>query len=130
MVERNMIPTSDKRSYFMNKKILIIIVSLFFICLIYSLDVPVLKGYVNDYADMISSSTENELEIKLKTFEESDSTQIVILTIPSLEGEVLEEYSIKIAETWKIGQKNKDNGVIFLVSKNDRKMRGVFILYF
>lgn len=107
----------------MNKKFLIIILSLFLISYIYSLDVPVLKGYVNDYADMISASTENELETKLKAFEESDSTQIVILTIPSLEDESLEEYSIKVAETWKIGQKNKDNGVIFLVAKNDRKMR-------
>lgn len=107
----------------MLKKAIIIILIFFSIYLINSLDVPVLKGYVNDYADMISSSTETELESKLKAFEDSDSTQIVILTIPSLEGEVLEEFSIKMAEEWKIGQKNKDNGVIFLVSKNDRKMR-------
>ena len=107
----------------MTKRSLIIIVSFFIISFIYSLDVPTLKGYVNDYADMISSTTENEIESKLKSLEETDSTQIVFLTIPSLEGEALEEYSIKVAETWKIGQKNKDNGAIFLVSKNDRKMR-------
>ena len=59
------------------------------------MDVPLLKGYVNDYADMISSEAENELEIKLKAFEDSDSTQIVILTIPSLEDDALEDFSIK-----------------------------------
>ncbi len=107
----------------MDKKILIITLLFFSIYFVNSLDVPVLKGYVNDYADMISSSVESELETKLKAFEDSDSTQIVILTISSLEEESLEEFSIKVAETWKIGQKNKDNGAIFLVSKNDRKMR-------
>jgi uncharacterized protein len=89
----------------------------------YSLDVPSLKGYVNDYADMISPPARGELENELKAFEQSDSTQVVVLTIPSLEGEVIEEYGIKVAEAWKIGQKSKDNGVIFLIAKQDRKMR-------
>jgi len=88
-----------------------------------ALDVPPLKGYVNDYANMISASARTKIEAELKAFEQSDSTQVVILTIPSLEGEVLEEYSIKVGETWKIGQKGKDNGIIFLVSNKDRKIR-------
>lgn len=107
----------------MIKKIFIPFILLLSATFIYSLDVPDLKGYVNDYADMISSEAETELETKLKAFDDSDSTQIVILTIPSLEGDALEDFSIKVAEKWKIGQKNKDNGAIFLVSKNDRKMR-------
>jgi len=89
----------------------------------YALDVPILQGYVNDYANMISPSVKNEIEEELRAFEQTDSTQIVILTIPSLEGEVLEEFSIKVADAWKIGQKVKDNGVILLVSKQERKMR-------
>lgn len=89
----------------------------------YALDVPKLQGYINDYANMISSPTKAEIENELKAFEQTDSTQIVILTIPSLEGEVIEEFSIKVAESWKIGQKVKDNGVIFLVAKEERKMR-------
>jgi len=89
----------------------------------HALEVPKLQGRVNDYAGMISPQTKNALEQQLKAVEQSDSTQIVIVTIPSLQGEVLEQFSIKIAEAWKIGQKGKDNGVIFLVSKNDRKMR-------
>ena len=89
----------------------------------HALDVPKLQGYVNDYGNMMSPSVKTELENELKSFEQTDSTQIVILTIPSLEGEVIEDFSMKVAESWKIGQKNKDNGVIFLVAKQDKKMR-------
>ena len=90
---------------------------------VHALEVPKLQGYVNDYAGMISMQAKAVLEQELQTFEQSDSTQIVVLTIPSLEGEVLEEFSIKVAEQWKIGQKGKDNGIIVLVSKQDRKIR-------
>lgn len=89
----------------------------------YSLDVPRLQGYVNDYAGMISPSAKLKIEQGLKAFEQSDSTQLVILTIPSLEGENIEEFSIKVAEAWKIGQQQKDNGIILVVSKQDRKIR-------
>jgi uncharacterized protein len=90
---------------------------------VFALDVPKLQGYVNDYADMISPQMRDQLANELHAFEQSDSTQIVILTIPSLEGEALEDFSIKVAEAWKIGQKNKDNGAILLVAKQDRKIR-------
>lgn len=89
----------------------------------FALEVPALKGRVNDYGDMISPSVKGELEQKLKAFEESDSTQIVILTVNSLEGDALEDYTIRVAEKWKIGQAKKDNGVIIFAAKNDRKMR-------
>jgi uncharacterized protein len=88
-----------------------------------ALEVPALKGHVNDYANLLSRETVAALEARLAEFEKAESTQIVILTIPSLQGEVLEEYSIKVAGRWKIGQKKLDNGVILLISKNDRKMR-------
>jgi uncharacterized protein len=88
-----------------------------------ALEVPALKGYVNDYANMMSPEARSKIENELKAFEQSDSTQVIILTIPSLEGEVLEQFSIKVAEAWKIGQKGKDNGAILLVSKQDRKTR-------
>lgn len=96
---------------------------LFLIGRAYALDVPKLQGYVNDYANMVSPQARAELENELKSFEQTDSTQIVILTIPSLEGDAIEDFGIRVAEAWKIGQKNKDNGVIFIASKQDRKMR-------
>ena len=88
-----------------------------------ALDVPPLNGRVNDYAGMISPGVRSQLENELTNFERTDSTQIVILTITSLEGDSLEDFSIRVAEAWKIGQKGKDNGAILLVSKNDRKTR-------
>jgi uncharacterized protein len=80
-------------------------------------------GRVNDYAQMLSPSTERQIEAALRELERTDSTQIVVLTVPSLEGDSLEEFSIRVAEQWKIGQKGLDNGAVLLVSKNDRKMR-------
>jgi uncharacterized protein len=96
---------------------------IFYVAVAYALDVPRLQGYVNDYANMISPATKSLLEQELRSFEQTDSTQIAIVTVPSLEGEVLEEYSIKVADAWKMGQKGKDNGIIFLVAKQERKMR-------
>lgn len=88
-----------------------------------ALDVPVLKGRVNDYAVMLSPGTVASLEARLADFERSDSTQIVVLTVPSLQGEVLEEFSMRVAESWKIGQAKQDNGVILLIAKEERKIR-------
>ncbi len=89
----------------------------------YGLNVPKLKGHVNDYADILSPYTERQIEGVLRRLEQTDSTQIVVLTIPSLEGEALEDYSIRVVEEWKIGQKDLDNGAVLLVAKNDRKLR-------
>jgi uncharacterized protein len=85
--------------------------------------VPPLYAYINDYAGMISKETAGDLEQELIQFERTDSTQIVVLTIPSLEGEDLEGFSIKVAEAWKVGQKGVDNGVILLVARDERKVR-------
>lgn len=86
-------------------------------------DLPALRGHVNDYAAMLSPGRAAALEQQLSAFERSDSTQIVVLTVPTLGGETLEEFSIKVAEAWKIGQKGVDNGVILLVAKAERKVR-------
>jgi uncharacterized protein len=86
-------------------------------------EVPGYKGYVNDYAAMMSAEVRTKLERVLHSFDLSDSTQVAILTIDSLEGDVLEDFSIRVVDQWKIGQQGKDNGVLFLVVKNDRKMR-------
>ncbi|MBU2537497.1 MAG: TPM domain-containing protein [Proteobacteria bacterium] len=88
-----------------------------------ALEVPQYQGYVTDLAGMISQAQRQRLEQTLLAFEQSDSTQIAVLTIPSLEGDSLEDFSIRTVDAWKIGQKGKDNGVLLLVSKNDRKIR-------
>jgi len=90
---------------------------------VFGLDVPQLTGYVNDRADMISADVELKLENYLREFERSDSTQIAVLTIPSLEGEALEDFSLKVAESWGLGRKEKDNGILLFVARDDRKVR-------
>lgn len=86
-------------------------------------DVPQLRSHVNDMADLISPELELKLESFLTDFERSDSTQIVVLTVPSLEGEALGDYSLKVAEKAGIGQEGKDNGALLLVAKDERKVR-------
>lgn len=100
------------------------IVSLLFLPVLFALEIPAKPdGYVTDHAGMLSSSKKAELEGILRSFEETTSNQVVVATFPSLEGQSLEDFSIRLAEAWKPGQKGKDNGVIFLIFKNDRKMR-------
>jgi uncharacterized protein len=89
----------------------------------FALAVPKLTGRVNDYAAMLSPATRQQLESVLADFERQESTQLAVLTIPSLEGAVLEEYSLQVAESWRLGQKGRDNGALLLIVKNDRKLR-------
>lgn len=91
--------------------------------LAYALDVPNPKGYVSDYAGMLTSEQVSSLEQKLREFEKATSNEIAILIIPCLEGENLEEFSLKVASTWGVGKRNKDNGVLVFIAKEDRKMR-------
>lgn len=85
--------------------------------------VPPLRGYVNDYAEILSPQEEQLLTQKLAAFERETTNQLVILTVPSLEGKDIESYSIEVAEAWKIGQKGKDNGVIIVVAPKERRYR-------
>ncbi len=90
---------------------------------IFSLEVPLLSGRVIDEVGTLSEQSKKDLEAKLKDHEKQTSNQVVVLIIPTLAGESLEEYSLKVASTWKLGQKKKDNGVLLLIIKNDRKLR-------
>ncbi len=85
--------------------------------------IPSLTGRVVDQAAILSSETENQITALLKQHEDSTSNQVVVLTIGSLEGEVLEEYSLEVARTWQIGQQGRDNGVLLLIAYADRKIR-------
>jgi len=93
------------------------------VALAFALDVPFLSGRINDTAHMLGSGTAAELEAMLKSYEDSTTHQIVLLTIPSLEGEAIEDYAFRVAETWKLGQRGVDNGILLLISRADRKLR-------
>ena len=88
-----------------------------------ALEVPPLRGRVNDYAGMIPADRAQALEERLARFESESGHQIAVLTIPSLEGDSLEDFSIRVAENWKLGKKGFDNGAILLIARNDRRLR-------
>lgn len=90
---------------------------------LFALDVPPLTGPVNDYARLFNGSDLRELNNYLYALDQKSDLQIAILTIPSLEDENLEDYSIRVAEQWKIGQKGKDSGVIFVIAAQEHKLR-------
>ncbi len=81
------------------------------------------RNYVVDLAGIIGPAIEQKLNILLKGLEEKTGAQFLILTVNSLDGESIEEFSIALAERWKLGQKGKDNGVLLTVSLEDRKYR-------
>ena len=81
------------------------------------------EGRVTDRTGTLTRDQIAALEGKLVAFERETTNQIAILLIPSLEGDSLEDYSIRLAERWKIGQQGRNNGVILLIVKNDRKLR-------
>jgi uncharacterized protein len=88
-----------------------------------SLEIPRPEGYVNDHANLLSEREKAGLESLLRRFEAETTNQVVLLTIPSLEEDSLEDFSIRVAEAWKPGQEGRDNGVIFLVAVKERKVR-------
>lgn len=85
--------------------------------------VPKLAQYLTDQTGTLTASEKNSLEQKLVAFDDSTSTQIVVVMIGSIGGESIEDYSLQIAEANNIGRKGKDNGVLLLIAKNDRVMR-------
>lgn len=78
---------------------------------------------VHDEAKVLSPAFVTQLEQALKAHEDSTSNQIAVLLVPSLGDEVIEEYTLRVAEAWKLGQANNDNGVLLFIAINDRKVR-------
>jgi uncharacterized protein len=103
------------------------VISIIFLLLLSSvaaaLDVPALRGRVNDYANVLQSNQVQSLESELAQLERDTGHQVAVLTVPTLEGEDIEGFSIRVAENWKIGKKGYDNGVILVVAVKDRRLR-------
>ena len=83
---------------------------------------PSFQTSVYDYEDILNPSQEKQLEEKLIKYSDSTSTQIVVVTIPTLKGEDIGVLATNWAHKWGIGQENEDNGMIILLSKNDREI--------
>ncbi len=85
--------------------------------------VPPLSARVTDLTGTLDPGQVSVLEQRLAAFEQEKGSQIAILILPSTAPEAIEQYSIRVAESWKIGRKGVDDGVILLVAKDDRKLR-------
>lgn len=108
----------------MSLRYLFLIVALFlFPGQLAALEAPRLTGRVNDLARMLSPESQQRLEQKLAAFERETSNQVVVLTVPSLQGDDIDQFSIRVAEAWKIGQKGRDNGVLLIIAQAERKVR-------
>jgi len=86
-------------------------------------DLPMPRHYVEDYANVIHDSDERSLNSVLQELEQKTGAQYIILTVLSTGGLPIEQFSIELAEKWKLGQKGKDNGMLFVLAKNDRRWR-------
>ncbi|HEV3218014.1 MAG TPA: TPM domain-containing protein [Vicinamibacterales bacterium] len=88
-----------------------------------AVDVPYLTGRVVDEANIITLETRARLTTVLKNHEDSTGNQVVVLTVPTIQPESIEDYAVKVFAAWKLGQKGKDNGVLVIVVPQDRKVR-------
>jgi uncharacterized protein len=85
--------------------------------------VPPLTGRVVDRTATLSSSDVASLDQTLKDFEARKGSQVAVLIVPTTQPETIEQYSLRVAEAWKIGRKKIDDGAILVVAKDDRKLR-------
>ncbi|ALN71546.1 YgcG family protein [Aureimonas sp. AU20] len=84
---------------------------------------PPLSGRVVDSAGLLDTATKAELTQKLEAFEQRSSDQVVVATVPDLQGYEIADYGYRLGRAWGIGREGENNGVILLVSKNDRRVR-------
>jgi uncharacterized protein len=89
----------------------------------YAADVPMLSGRVVDHAELMSSAARERISAALKAHETKTTNQIAVLTIPALGEDQIEQYAIKVFETWKLGKKDKDNGLLLVIVPKERKIR-------
>lgn len=87
------------------------------------LDFPELTGRVVDQAELLDQATETRLEERLAAHETATSEQLVVATVPDLQGATIEQYGYQLGRHWGIGQAEKDNGALLIVAPNERKMR-------
>ena len=86
-------------------------------------DVPPLKARVNDLTGTLNAQQSAALEQTLAEFEERKGAQIALLLVPSTQPEAIEQYAVRVYESWKLGRRGVDDGVLLVIAKNDRKLK-------
>ena len=113
------------------KKLIIILVAVFSFTIIVQAEIPERPNppkLVNDFAGVLNSNENSQLESALVQFARESSTQIVVVTVADLEGNDPGEYAFQLGEKWGVGQKGKDNGIVVLLKPKTGNSNGqVFI---
>lgn len=107
----------------MKKIIFTFLTFVLFIINVEALVDPMSNFYVNDYANILSEETENEIQSMSVQLSNTDGTQMVVVTVEDLEGLSVEEYANQLFNKFGIGEADSDNGLLILVSRDDRKIR-------
>ena len=95
----------------------------FFSVLAFALDFPALTGRVVDQANVMTAESRGDVEAKLKELEDKSGIQLVVATVKSLQGSDVETYANELFRFWKLGQTQKNNGVLLLVAPAEHKVR-------
>jgi uncharacterized protein len=85
--------------------------------------VPPFKSYVTDLSNALQAPERTQLETRLAAIEQKSGSQVAVLLLPTTQPEDLAAYSIRVADAWKVGRKNVDDGVILVIATQDRKLR-------
>lgn len=85
--------------------------------------VPPLKARVTDLTGTLDAAQKSALEQKLAAFEAKKGAQVAVLMLPTTQPETIEQYAVRVEETWKLGRKGVDDGVLLVIAKEDRKLR-------
>jgi uncharacterized protein len=86
-------------------------------------EVPFLAARVNDVAGLVPAPVRERLETKLADLERRTGAQVAVLTVDSLEGDSIEDFAVRVFQTWKLGRKGVNDGVLFVVARQERRMR-------
>ena len=86
------------------------------------MDIPPLKARVTDLTNTLNAQQRDALEQTLAEFESRKGAQIAVLMVPTTQPETVEQYAVRVQESWKLGRKGVDDGVLLVVAKNDRKL--------
>ncbi len=84
---------------------------------------PRKEGVVNDYAGILDPASRSKIEQSLRGLQAAKNFVMVLVTVKSLDGQSIEEYGVGLANAWKIGEKGKNNGIVFLIAPHEHKVR-------
>lgn len=107
----------------MNPLRLLLATTLLLIGVANAADVPKLQRRVNDYAGVLQRNTRTDLEARLARYERETTHQIAVLTVPSLGGEPIEAFSLRVANAWALGRRGVDNGVLVTIAPTEHQVR-------